>query len=318
MNIWQSLPKPFFVLAPMEDVTDTVFRQIIKNTYPPDLFFTEFTNVEGMASAGDKIVTQRLRFTRQEKPLIAQIWGKKPEHFLQAAKRIVALGFDGIDINMGCPEKSIVKNGCCAALINNPSLAHEIIEATKEGAGTLPVSVKTRIGYSSVVIETWIPFLLSHNLAALTIHGRTAQEMSQVPCHWDRIGECVNLRNSLNPQTLIIGNGDILSKKQGMENIDLYGVDGIMIGRGIFADPYIFSGNSTWSEASVEQKITLLQTHVELYKSTWGTTKPANILKKYIKIYIQGFEGASELRATLMETTTLDDLLEALANLQKS
>src|SRR5436190_3288770 len=206
VNIWQSLKKPIYILAPMEDVTDTVFRRIVMQTGKPDLFFTEFTNVEGMFSKGDKKVNQRLQFTQKEKPIIAQIWGLKPENYFKAGKLLAEMGFDGIDINMGCPEKNIIKKGACSGLIHNPSLAKEIIHATKEAAGNLPVSVKTRIGFKEIQTEKWIGFLLEQNLAALTIHGRTAAEMSAVPAHWDEIGKAVERRSEKKLPTLIIGN----------------------------------------------------------------------------------------------------------------
>ncbi|MDE2025636.1 MAG: tRNA-dihydrouridine synthase, partial [Patescibacteria group bacterium] len=195
MNIWHTLKKPIFILAPMEDVTDTVFRQIIMACGRPSLFFTEFTNVDGMASAGDEEVSKRLRFTQKEGPIIAQVWGMKPENYFSAAGRIAEMGYDGIDINMGCPQKAVVSRGACSALIKNPSLAKEIIQATREGAKGLPVSVKTRIGFKTNVLDTWIGFLLEQQLDALAIHARTASEMSKVPAHWEVMPAAVTIRN---------------------------------------------------------------------------------------------------------------------------
>lgn len=304
------------ILAPMEDVTDTVFRQIVLTCGRPDLFFTEFTNVEGLASEkGNIIVSQRLQFTNQEKPIIAQVWGKEPNHYFQAAIKIKEMGFDGIDINMGCPEKSVTKNGCCSALIQNHSLASEIIQATQEGSGgTLPVSVKTRIGFTTIVTDIWIPFLLSHKLSALTIHGRTAKEQSAVPCHWDEIGKAVDIRNQLQSQTLIIGNGDVLSVQEAKEKVDTYHVDGVMIGRGIFHNPYLFSERKR-EDIVQKEFINLLRSHIDLYKTTWGSKKNYAVLKKYYKIYIQGFNGAQELREKLMLTTSYDEAEQLLKTL---
>jgi tRNA-dihydrouridine synthase len=312
MNIWETLPSPYTILAPMEDVTDTVFRRIIISCGRPTVFFTEFTNVEGLASEkGDRVVSQRLLFTPEEKPIIAQIWGKTPQHFFLAAKRIRQMGYDGIDINMGCPEKSVVKHGCCAALINNKSLASEIIRATQEGAGELPVSVKTRIGFADIVTEDWIPFLLGHRLQALTIHGRTAKEESKVPAHWDEIGKAVAIKKQMHVSTHIIGNGDVQSPEDIQQKAEQYGVNGIMVGRGIFHNPYIFIGKKR-EDIPVKQSIQLAIDHLELFVQVWGTTKYYPTMKKYMKIYIQGFDGASELRAEIMETQNPQEAVELL------
>ena len=230
MNTLNQLPKPFFVLAPMDDVTDTVFRQVVAGCAAPDLYFTEFVNVDGLQSPGRDKLLKRLEFTATEKPLIAQIWGKLPENFRKTADELVAMGFAGIDINMGCPEKTVVKNGCCSALINNRELAAEIIKATQEGtAGRVPVSVKTRLGFSEIDLS-WIEFLLGQNLDMLTIHGRTRKEMSAVPANWDMIGQVRELRDQLAANTLIVGNGDVENRQQASELAEKYGLDGIMIG----------------------------------------------------------------------------------------
>lgn len=310
MTIWETLRKPILILAPMEDVTDTVFRRIICSCGRPDLFFTEFTNVDGLASRGSDIVSQRLLFTPEEKPLIAQIWGKNPEHFYRAAQRLAQMGFDGIDINMGCPEKSVVKNGCCAALIHNRPLATDIIKATKEGAGDLPVSVKTRIGFETIITEDWISFLLSHDIAALTVHGRTAKELSQVPAHWDEIGKAVQIRNEMKTSTLIIGNGDVISKEEAIEKSALYGVDGVMIGRGIFKNPHLFGDADRWKTATIKERMSLLKRHLELFMSVWDDRKHFAMMKKYIKIYIADLPQTSDIRERLMAFDTARDMIE--------
>lgn len=302
MNFWQTLPKPFFILAPMEDVTDSVFRRIIASCGRPDVFFTEFTNVEGIFSHGEAIVSQRLSFTPSEKPLVAQIWGLEPSHFFKAARKLAGMGFDGIDINMGCPQKSITKRGACSALINNHSLAKEIILATKEGAGVLPVSVKTRLGFKHNQREEWISFLLSFDLSAITIHARTATEMSSVPARWDEVGHVVKMRNEMRKDTLIIGNGDVTSREDGAKKAKTYRVDGIMIGRGVFYNPWIFDTHRGEQTASKKQRLGLLVQHIQLFEKSWGKNKPFQIMKKYIKIYVSGFDGANGLRIKLMGT----------------
>jgi len=308
-NIWQKLKKPIFILAPMDDVTDTVFRQIIGDLAAPDLYFTEFTSVDGMVSEkGREPVSRRLQFTEKERPIIAQIWGNDPEKFFKAAQMCKEMGFDGIDINMGCPEKSVVKRGMCSGLINHPEVAAAIIKATKEGAGGLPVSVKTRIGFREIQTEEWLGFLLKQDLAALTVHGRTVREMSKVPAHWDEIGKAVKLRDQIAPQTLIIGNGDINSYQDGLNKVSEHGVDGVMVATGIFKNLWIFDKSGKIPNLTIEERLNQLLKHSRLFVKTWGQTKSFAILKKFFKIYISEFEGASEMRVEFMNTNSLEEV----------
>jgi len=313
MNILQQLPRPFFVLAPMDDVTDTVFRQIVVDAAKPDLFFTEFVNVDGLQSPGRDKLIKKLQFTTKEQPLIAQIWGKNLENFRKTAAELVEMGFAGIDLNMGCPDKTVVKNGCCSALINNRELASQIIKATQEGAaGRVPVSVKTRVGFNHVDMS-WIEFLLEHNLDMLIVHGRTRKEMSEVPAHWDLIGQARELRDKISPNTLIVGNGDVENRAHGLELAQKYGLDGIMIGRGIFRDPFAFAEKSPWPEYTEEQRVSLYRKHVELFAATWQhNERKIHTLNKFCKVYINGFDGAKELREQLMAAKSTDELLALL------
>lgn len=312
MNFWQKLPKPFFILAPMDDVTDTVFRQVVIETARPDVLFSEFTNVDGLNSRGREKLMPRLWFEDQEHPIVAQIWGKIPENFYKAAKDLVEMGFDGIDLNMGCPERGVVSNGACAALIENHNLAKQIIDATIEGANGLPVSVKTRIGIGEIKTEEWISFLLGFNLAAIAIHGRTVKEMSKVPAHWDEIAKAVEIRDQLQGQRqdkiLIIGNGDIKSYKEGLSKAKEFGVDGVMVGTGIFQNPWIFQKGEVGINKTKAERLKLLLFHARLFDKTWGKNKNFNILKKFFKIYVSGFEGAQDLRVKLMETQNLEQV----------
>ena len=309
---YKSLSKLFFALAPMDDVTDTVFRQIIADCTPPDLYFTEFVNVDGLVSPGRPKLLKKLKHTDKDQPLIAQLWGLKPENFYKIAEEIASgkLGkFAGIDLNMGCPVKSEVQNGTCSALINNRSLAADIIKATQKGAGKLPVSVKTRLGFNEIDL-TWHEFLLRHNLDMLTIHGRTKKEMSKVPAHWDEIGKVRALRDKLTPKTLIVGNGDVLTRQQGLDLIGQYKLDGIMIGRGVFSDPFVFSEQSPWPNFSRSQRLELFKKHVELFAKTWPEgERNVHTLNKFCKIYINGFDGAKELREQFMQTQNISELL---------
>lgn len=321
----EKLNKPFFVLAPMDDVTDTVFRQTVARNAAPDLFFTEFTNVDGLQSVGRPKLLRKLRFVESEKSLVAHIWGLKPENFYKTAQEIAdgslarELGlpadcnFVGIDLNMGCPAKSEVKAGACSALINNRELANEIIQATQAGAaGKLPVSVKTRLGFSAVDM-TWIEFLLKLKLNMLTIHGRTRKEMSKVPAHWDLIGEAVKLRDQIALDTLLVGNGDVENHAHGLEFAKKYGLDGIMIGRGIFHDPYAFAQTSLWGTIGREERIAMYRRHVQLFADTWQTgERNIKTLNKFCKVYISDFDSAKELREQLMEANSTDELLGIL------
>lgn len=322
-----NLPRPFFVLAPLDDVTDTVFRQIVASCAAPDLYFTEFVNVDGLMSPGRPKLLKKLRFTLAETPLIAQIWGLKLENFEAVASQIAdgslalelglpeGVNFAGVDLNMGCPEKSVCHNGACSALIKNPELAVEIIQAVKKGlAGRLPLSVKTRIGFNEVDMS-WFETLLAQDLQMLTIHGRTRKEMSKVPAHWDVIGQIRELRDKLSPNTLIVGNGDVLTRQQGIELAEKYQLDGIMIGRGIFHDPFVFAENSPWENQTREQRIELYRRHVQLFADTWkNNERPVPTLNKFCKVYINGFDGAKELREQLMAAKSTDELLALLLN----
>jgi tRNA-dihydrouridine synthase len=316
VSFLDKLPKPFFVLAPMDDVTDTVFRQIVADCAKPDLFFTEFVNVDGLQSPGREHLLPKLKLAAKEKPVIAQLWGLKPENFYKTTKDVIKMGFDGADLNMGCPVKTVIKNGACAALMNNRGLAGEIIDATKQAAGNaLPVSVKTRVGFTTPDMS-WLEFLLTKKLNMLSIHARTAKQMSKVPPNYDLLGLAVELRNSLSPSTLMVGNGDVLSRQQGHELAEKYGLDGIMIGRGVFHDPFLFAEQSQWERWGKEQRLGLFARHIRLYMDTYqNNERRFETLRKFCKVYINGFEGASELRAEFMGTHTPK---EALGLLQKS
>lgn len=325
--MYKALPKPFFVLAPMDDVTDTVFRQMVLATAAPELFFTEFVNVDGLQSAGRSKLLKKLRFAENERAVVAQLWGLNPDNFRAVADQIASgaladeLGlprgynFAGVDLNMGCPAKSEVQNGTCSALIQlaNRPLAGEIIDATKAGlAGRLPLSVKTRLGYNEVDMS-WFEFILGKELNMLSVHGRTRKEMSKVPAHWELIGQVRQLRDQLAPDTLLVGNGDVMTRQQGEALARQYGLDGIMIGRGIFQDPFVFARQSPWPNYQKDQRIALYRRQVELFAATWrGGERHVKTLNKFCKVYIQGFDGAKELREKLMACASTAELLELL------
>lgn len=311
-NFWSKIKKPFVVLAPMENVTDHVFREIVAKELPkPDVMFTEFTNVEALCSAGFDKTIHRFKFSKNQRPIVAQIWGMKPENYYIVAKMISDLGFDGIDINMGCPDRAVIKMGACSALINNRPLAKEIIDATKKGSNNLPVSVKTRIGAKVVVTEDWISFLLEQKIAALTVHGRTAKQLSDVPADWNEISKAVELRNKMSPETVIIGNGDIKNYQDAIEHVEKYKVDGVMIGRGIFSNPWAFEKEKT-VEHSPSEYINILVKHLDFYNKFYKGNRHYDVMKKFFKMYINNFKGANQLRIKLMETKTIEQAKELL------
>ncbi|PKQ62094.1 dihydrouridine synthase [Labilibaculum filiforme] len=328
MNFWHNIQTPNFSLAPMEDVTDTSFREIVLQTMQEgklQLLFSEFTSVEGMCHpVGHEKVKHRLRINESEKvllhqknvKLIAQIWGKDPEKYYKTAQYIAnETDFDGIDINMGCPVKNVVKNGCCSALIAQPDLAKEIILATKE-ATNLPLSVKTRIGFKQVVTEPWISHLLEMPIDALTIHGRIQKQMSDGLADWNEIAKAVQLRNKLAPNIKIIGNGDVESYQDGLQKVAQYGVDGVMIGRGIFKNPWFFHPDKV--EISKEEKLALLKEHTRVFDNTWSNEKNFAILRRFFKIYTNGFPEAAALRNALMTTSNAEEVYHALEQFSRS
>jgi tRNA-dihydrouridine synthase len=316
-NIWQSLPRPFFCLAPMEDVTDTVFRRMVADFGKPDLFFTEFVSVEGLTSPGRDAISHRLAHTDAETPLIAQIWGTNPDNFYTIARQIAAGEFGpfaGIDLNMGCPDNSIVKRGACAGLIDYPERALAIVQATQAGAGALPVSVKTRCGTNLWQTEAWAETLLTQKLAALTIHGRIAKEKSTFPARWEEIAKVVALRDALAPETIIVGNGDVTSVPDGLEKAAASGVDGLMVGRGIFKNLWLFDPTLDPDTLALTERLDLLATHIRLWRDTWaGYSKHFDTLKKLYKSYFAGVPFGAEMRIALMELHTVEETLEAIA-----
>ena len=322
MSFWQTANKPFFILAPMEDVTDTVFREVLMSVSESDalnVVFTEFTSVDGLLDErGHNKVVQRLKVSASEHSLlkdrntklVAQIWGNEPEKFHRVAQYLSALDiFDGIDINMGCPVKKVVKKASCSALIKFPELAKEIVLATKEGS-KLPVSVKTRIGFNRVETEGWISELLRCKPTAISIHGRTQKQLSEGLADWNEIGKTVPLRNQISPLTQIIGNGDVESYGQAMQHIKNHQLDGVMVGRGIFKNPWMF--NQQAPVIDIDQRLHLLKKHINLYASTWGNQKNYHILKRFFKIYLQEFPGAGRLRGCLMESQNYEEALDLI------
>ena len=310
-SFWNDLPAPFFVLAPMEAVTDVVFRHVVEQAGRPDVYFSEFTNATGWAHAGDKAIGGRLIKTDDEQPIVAQLWGSDPDAMTQLATHCRDLGYHGIDINMGCPDKSAIKGGGGAQMIRTPDIAVQMISAAKQS--TLPVSVKTRLGYSRVEEwREWLTVLFQQNIVALTIHLRTKKEMSKVPAHFELIDDIVALRDELAPRTKLIINGDIDDRAHGEQLVrDHPGVDGIMIGRGVFRNPYCFA--PIGATHGVDDRIALLRYHLDRYDEYAELLhRPFETLKRFFKIYINSFDGAAELRDQLMHTKDTTEVRRVL------
>ena len=295
---WQDLPRPFSVLAPMIDVTDTCFRRLIKACSAPDVLFSEFVSADTWCHQGVDVesVRLRLKFFPEEHPLIAQVWGRTPEHYFTTVARLIELGFAGVDINMGCSIPNVIKKGSCAKLIEDRSLAEELILATQEAAqGKVPVSIKTRLGFHRIETHDWASFLLGFKPSALIMHGRVAKDMLRHTANWDEIGKVIALRDTLSPSTMVVGNGDVQSYAEIQEKHVRYSVDGVMVGRGVFENPFMFrSDGFSIDSMSGQARLGLLLKHIDLFEATWGHTKRFATLKKYIEMYVSHYPGASE------------------------
>lgn len=316
-NFWQTLPKPFFVLAPMANVTDTVFRKLFAKYGRPDVTWTEFVSADGLISEGKDRLIVDLEYSTKERPIVAQLFTGHPEAMKKAAELVQKLKFDGLDINMGCPDKSVEKQGGGASLIKNPKIALAVLDAAREGAPKIPVSVKTRLGYNKVDFE-WLRTLLSQNLPVLTVHLRTRKEMSEVPAHWELMPEIIKIRNEIAPGTLIIGNGDVKSMSEAVEKCKKYGCDGVMIGRGIFGTPWFFGklGEDGFhrdvalrtdamlfdmTPKTPEERLKIMLEHTKLYEKVFKGHKNFDVMKKHFKAYVSGWDNAKDLRVRLME-----------------
>ena len=314
-NFWKKLNKPFFILAPMEDVTDIVFRKVVAKAGRPDVFFTEFTNSDSYAhEMGINSLRGRLKYDENEQPMVAHIWGDNPQNFAKMSVDLAKMGFSGIDINMGCPAPNVFRHGRGAGLILRPEVAAELIQAAKTGG--LPVSVKTRIGHSKVnEWKDWLTHLLKQDIANLSIHLRTKTEMSNVDAHWELMPEILELRDEIAPNTLITMNGDIMDYKMGMELYKKYNVDGIMIGRGVFHNPFAF--NKDYPGFNITNYLDLFKYHLDLYdKYVLEEPMLKKPLHRFFKIYIRDIPGASKLRTMLMDTKDTTEIRQLLIDFE--
>ena len=316
-SFWKSLPRPFFVLAPMADVTDPAYRRLIAEKGKPDVTWTEFVSADGLYYTREKKgmpdeenpLMRDLAFTHGEHPIVAQLFTKNPETMAYAANLCRELGFDGVDINMGCPDKSIEKQGAGAAMIKNLDAAKKVIEAARTSG--LPVTVKTRLGYNEEELDTWIARLLGEGLPVLTVHLRTRKEMSKVPAHWEIMPRLLELRDEHAPETFIVGNGDIENLEDAKAKAEVWGCDGAMLGRAIFGNPWVFAGRKA-DEVSPREKLEALEALAQ-YFSELQPKKSFHLLKKHFKAFVNGWDNAAQFRSELMETESLEELLPKLA-----
>lgn len=306
MSFLNNLPRPFFIMAPMANVTDAAFRRVIAKYGKPDVMYTEFVSANGLMSPGREALLKDLLYSEAERPLIAQLFTADPEKMYGAAQLVQELGFDGIDINMGCPDRNVMKQGAGACLMKNASLARELMKAAKAGAPSIPLSVKTRIGDTKNTLTEWLPELLAEKPDMITVHGRTRKEMSKVPARWDTIAEAVEIARGSG--TLIVGNGDVLDIADAKAKAQMTGCDGIMLGRAIFGNPWLFNTEKNISEISISERLTVMIEHSKLFMELLGDIKSFHIMRKHYKAYANGFDGAKELRIELMKTENVSEV----------
>lgn len=365
-HFWHQLEKPIIGLSPMDGVTDPCFRRMMAIHGRPDLIMTEFLSVDGICH-GARNALLGLAFHKSESPVIAQLYGPRPEPFFHVAQLVCELGFDGIDINMGCPSKKVSGMGAGAALIKNAARAKAIVEATRRGidywvnGGNLtilklcpevsdwfpdierqhkarraenkkpiPVSIKTRIGVTQVVVKEWVSELLEDEPSAITIHGRTLKQGYRGDADWGKIAEAVCTAQG--SETLILGNGDLSSQKEVFKRICETGVDGVLIGRAAMGNPWIFHRKEITrallkqqvdSEQSVDikaiegitishqERFAVALQHARLFEAMNGKVYFTG-MRKHLASYCRGFEGAKALRALMVrvnDTLELESLI---------
>jgi nifR3 family TIM-barrel protein len=321
-GFWSRLPRPIFAMAPMANVTDCAMRKLIAKYGKPDVMWTEFVSADGLVSVGGKKLLVDLEYSPKERPIVAQLFTGHPEAMKKAAAIARKLGFDGLDVNMGCPDRAVERQGGGAAMMKDQKAAIEVLAAAREGFKTGPVSVKTRLGYKAIDLD-WIKLLLEQKLAALTVHLRTRKEMSDVPAHWESMPAIIKLRNQISPETLIIGNGDVENVKDGLAKIERYGCDGVMIGRGIFGKPWLFENvrkGRDAKERTPEERLKIMLEHAKLFEREFcGRRRLKNfaIMRKHFKAYVSGWDGAKELRVKLMKAENAKEVQKVIKDYLK-
>lgn len=318
LGFWGALPKPIMVLAPMAGVTDAAFRRQIARYGKPDVMWTEFVSTDGLCSAGREHLLMDLMYDPSERPIVGQIFGRNPAHFTATAELLQQLGYDGIDLNCGCPDKNVEKQGSGAALLKNPAHIATLVRATQAGAGPLPVSVKTRLGYKKNTVREILLHILEAEPAVITLHLRTREEMSDVPARWGEAAEAVQVVRDSGAKTLVFGNGDVTSLAQARQLAAQSGMDGVMIGRGIFGNPWLFNRDIPPETVTWPARLKVMTDHTFLYRELFGPRKNFDVMKKHFKAYVTGFPEAKDLRIRLMATHTPDEVLAIVSDFCQS
>jgi nifR3 family TIM-barrel protein len=313
LNFWDQLPQPFSCLAPMSQFTDSAMRLVLARHCKPDVIFTEFISTAGLCSPkGRNKLLPDLRYDTIERPIVAQFFGRDPEQFYHSAKLATELEYDGVDINLGCPDRSVLRQGAGSSLIREPSLVAEIVTAAKEGAQGRPVSVKTRLGYSECTIENWIPHLVSMKPAAITLHGRTRKQKYLGKADWTAISRAAQIAHSA--QIPLIGNGDITNWTEAREKAEIYGVNGIMIGRAAIGNPWVFDKTLIQKPLSLEYILSIIIEHAEIYESHHSGIKNFANVRKHLKNYVSAFLGAKALRSELVQAENAQHVRKIIEN----
>lgn len=316
-NFWEKLNKPILGMAPMADITDIVFRQMLVKFGKPDIIYTEFVSCDGLCSVGKEKLLLDFKFFDNERPIVAQVFGSKPENFYKAAQIVADLGFDGIDINMGCPDKKVIKQKAGSALIKDMDLAVEIIKATKEGAKGLPVSVKTRTGFYKEDILDWIDVLVAAKPVAIALHGRTTRQMYRGQANWDLIKETSQKIKQIDKKIIVLGNGDIKSLEEAYEYSKIYGVDGVLVGRNVVGKPWFFSKEYINKKISLFDKLDIILLHCQMYIDIIADEKKFYVLRKFFTAYLKGEIGVKGLKNELMQCNTFAEVRDLINDFKR-
>ena len=360
-GFWAQLPQPIIGLAPMDGVTDAPFRLTVALQGRPDVIFTEFTSVMD-ACRGPAHLLSSLIYSEAERPVMAQLYGKDPDIFYQAAHVVCELGFDGLDINMGCPSRNVAASGSGAGLIRTPDLAHEIMRAARQGiadwaagqtlAGAglkesrteliramnqrrggppvvrraIPLSVKTRIGYDSVIVERWIEHLLAEQPVAISVHGRTLEQMYRGAADWSAIERAAQLARKTG--TLLLGNGDVQSLHDLVRRVRQHGVHGVLVGRGALGEPWLFRHKEAARAAvsdptrqiesespSREERFRVMLDHARQYEALLDRQCFPR-MRKHLGWYCKGFPSAAALRAAMVRASNSEDVARLVSDYQ--
>ena len=358
-GFWAQLPHPILGLAPMDGVTDAPFRLTVATRGRPDVIFTEFTAVMDVCR-GPAHMLSSLIYSEAERPVVAQLYGKDPDLFYQAAHIVCELGFDGLDINMGCPSRNVAASGSGAGLIRTPDLAHDIMRAARQGiadwaagrslanAGlkkshtelirglnqrrgdqwiaprrTIPLSVKTRIGYDTIIVERWIEHLLAEQPIAISVHGRTLEQMYRGEADWSAIERAVQLARGTD--TLLLGNGDVQSLQDAIRRVRQHGVHGVLVGRGALGEPWLSrrkeaaraaasdpSGLVESESPTLDERFHVMLDHAKQYEAILDR-KCFPRMRKHLGWYCKGFPGAAAMRAAMVRASSSEDVARLVA-----